>query len=94
MSVNAKISTIVIRMRQLAQRGGDAHTMRALEKVETLIDEDMEVAVKKIMAMYGGLGSLNDVILYEGNKPLIAENTEFDALRTELYDLCLATREA
>lgn len=54
----------------------------------------MDVAVKKIMAMYGGLGSLNDVILYEGNKPLIAENTEFDALRTELYDLCLAMREA
>lgn len=38
--------------------------------------------------MYGGMGSLNDIVLYKNGQPLIAENDEFDALRTELYNLC------
>ena len=93
MSMNEEILIIVGRMKELARRGGDEHVAQALEQVETLVQEDLNAAVKKIMTMYGGLGSLNDVVLYEGNRPLVAENVKFDQLRTDLYDLCLTVRE-
>jgi hypothetical protein len=39
-------------------------------------------------SMFGGMASLNDVILYEDRQPVANENRELDALRSKLYDLC------
>ena len=39
--------------------------------------------------MYGGMGSLNDVVLYRNGQPLIEENIAFSALKSELFDLCV-----
>ena len=38
--------------------------------------------------MYGGMGSLNDIVLYVNGRLSIEENNEFDVLRAQLYDLC------
>lgn len=42
----------------------------------------------KILSMYGGVGSLNDIVFYRESQPLIDKNNEFDKLRSHLYELC------
>ncbi|QND84420.1 Uncharacterized protein ChrSV_2193 [Chromobacterium vaccinii] len=42
----------------------------------------------KILSMYGGMGSLNDLILYKDGQPLVKENVELDSLRVKLHTLC------
>lgn len=41
-----------------------------------------------ILSLYGGMGSLNDVVLYKDGEPNLAINEEFDTLRTKVFDLC------
>ncbi len=42
-----------------------------------------------ILSLYGGVGSLNDVVLYVNGEADLDINNEFDALRTEIFDFCL-----
>lgn len=44
--------------------------------------------VRKIVRLYGGMGSFNDLILHKDSKPLREENDELDELRDELYTAC------
>lgn len=88
MSTIDRISFILKRMSELARRGNSSNVEASLERAATRVERDPQEGASAIVGMYGGMGSLNDVILYEGNKPLFEENEEFDALRSELYDLC------
>lgn len=38
--------------------------------------------------MYGGMGSLSDIVLYLEGRPAVKENNEFEDLRERLYTLC------
>ena len=42
---------------------------------------------RKIASLYGGMGSLNDVVLQKDGMPHAAENEEFARLRSQLFDL-------
>jgi hypothetical protein len=88
MSTIDRISSILKRMSELAQRGNSGNVGASLERAAARFERNPQEGASAIVGMYGGMGSLNDVILYEGNKPLFEENEEFDALRTELYQLC------
>ncbi len=52
------------------------------------IDQDHEDCLYKIRTIYGGMGSFNDVILYNDGDVLIRENREFSLLRNELFEIC------
>ena len=45
----------------------------------------------KIVSLYGGMGSFNDLVLYRDGKLLLSENNELDQLRSELFQLCRRT---
>ncbi|GAC1569313.1 MAG: hypothetical protein NVS3B3_23610 [Aquirhabdus sp.] len=60
----------------------------ALEKFSKEIRISPDATAARILAMYGGMGSLNDLILYKNGQPSALENIELDALRSELYQLC------
>ena len=60
----------------------------ALENVCGEIRNSPDATAARILALYGGMGSLNDIVLYANGQPLAAENVELDALRSELYQLC------
>jgi hypothetical protein len=64
----------------------------ALNKCHKLMAHDSEAAISNILAMYGGMGSLNDIVLCRNGRLLIKENNEFDSLRLELYRLCHETK--
>jgi len=82
------IENTLVKMIDLLRLSGVNNWADALESTsQELATRPVQVA-SKILSMYGGMGSLNDVILYDNGQPLSKENTEFDGLRTSLYDLC------
>lgn len=82
------IQVILSRMTELLRLGGLADWARALEKYHNEIAIDPRTTTGRILSLYGGMGSLNDLILYRDGKLMMNENNELDALRSQLYDLC------
>ena len=58
------------------------------EKLDNEVVYDSDITIAKILSMYGGMGSLNDIVLHKNKQPLIEENNEFDVLSSKLYELC------
>lgn len=63
---------------------------RALEGVRDELQGNPDAAIAKVLSMYGGMGSLNDLVLYKDGQVLAQENDELDALRSRLYKLSRA----
>lgn len=75
-------------MVELLRVGGINDWALALEKFEKEIANFPDTTSVKILSTFGGMGSLNDLVLYKNGQPLIVENDEFDELRSKLYTLC------
>jgi hypothetical protein len=84
------IQTTLARMAELLQLGGIDDWAQALEAFGRAIENDPEATAARILSNFGGMGSLNDIVLYKAGQPLTKENNEFDALRSKLYSLCHA----
>jgi hypothetical protein len=81
------IDQILDSMIALIKQGTNGDWVGSLIKVKSELSRDPKSARYSIMSMYGGMGSLNDVVLYQSGQPLAQENIEFDRLRSELYKL-------
>lgn len=53
-------------------------------------DDDFRGTLREIIGMYGGMGSFNDLVLFDGGKVCYSENEQLNTLREELYALCQA----
>ena len=84
-----RVVVIVRQMIDLAQTHIPDELTRSLALAATLVRNDPEGSARGIRSMYGGMGSLNDVVLYRNGQPLIEENIAFSALKSELFDLCV-----
>ncbi|WP_157236274.1 DUF6966 domain-containing protein [Chitiniphilus shinanonensis] len=83
-----EIEFVMTRMIELLRAGGGDEWAGAFERLKGDLLINSGDVLFKIISMYGGMGSLNDVVLYEGGQPMISENNEFDKLREKLYFLC------
>lgn len=84
-----RIETVLARMAELLRAGERYDWANAFDKLREQFAIDPVNTVSKIRGSYGGMGSLNDIVLHKNGQPLTTENDEFDALSTELYNLCL-----
>jgi hypothetical protein len=82
------IETVLTRMAELLRLGCHEDWADALVKHQIDLVTDPLVTSAKILAMYGGMGSINDLILYKDGQLLLKETNEFDALRSQLNELC------
>jgi len=82
------VETVLARMAELLRLGARNDWANALEKFRGELANDPSPTAASIITMYGGMGSLNDLVLHRNGQVLITENDEFDALRSELYQLC------
>lgn len=82
------IQIILARMIELLRVGSFNDWAVALEKIKGEFEVDPEYSSLKLLSMYGGMGSLNDIVLYQEGQPLALENNELDSLRAKLYELC------
>ncbi|QCP54403.1 hypothetical protein FAZ95_36345 [Trinickia violacea] len=51
------------------------------------VEEGCPVVRAEILRLFGGMGSLNDLVLHKDGHVLNDENEVFDALRERLYEL-------
>lgn len=82
------IKDLLLRLTALLRGAGQLEWADRMALYGAQLDSDPEGTVAQVRRLYGGMGSLNDIVLYKDNRPLVRENTELDALRTELYDAC------
>ncbi|WP_374623293.1 hypothetical protein [Pandoraea sp.] len=75
-------------MIDLLRQGALNDWANALNRCLLNLANDPDGVRTQIIAMCGGMGSLNDLVLYKNGQPMIQENNEFDTLRGELYKLC------
>ena len=83
-----EIRTTLERMAELLRQAGIADWASSLESIKQELVVDERTALVKIISMYGGMGSLNDLVLYKDGRVLVTENNEFDLLRSKLHGLC------
>ncbi|WP_447920684.1 DUF6966 domain-containing protein [Achromobacter aegrifaciens] len=88
MNVHSDVDVLIKRMVELLIVGGEDDWAAALEHGREKFDENIVDMSYNFLSMYGGSGSINDIVLYKDGKVLVAENCEFDFLRTRLYEVC------
>jgi hypothetical protein len=83
------INTIMTRMSALLRAGNKYEWAERLDQYRADLAHGYDFALSQIIELYGGMGSLTDIVLYCDGQPLIDENNEFAELRTRLYELCM-----
>lgn len=84
-----EINAIMRRMSALLIAGNKEAWAVRLDEYRAELSHDYDFALSQIVGLYGGMGSLTDIVLYSNGQPLIAENNELAKLRTRLYELCM-----
>jgi len=84
----AEIRIIVARVSDLLAEAGNQNWLSAFQKFSMELNDHPARAIAQIISVYGGMGSFNDIVLYEDGQPNTAWNVELDALREALYRLC------
>jgi hypothetical protein len=74
------------RMALLLNIGGYPDWANGLAELANKIDMSPDMARTELLGLYGGMGSLNDLVLYKNGALLFDENEELDRLRTEVFD--------
>ncbi|KML67181.1 DUF6966 domain-containing protein [Pectobacterium peruviense] len=87
---NIEIKEILSEMAFLLSGNNMSEWSSILLRLCSYIDDDPQDAIYRILNFYGGMGSLNDLVLCENGKMLQTENDVFDELRTRLYELSVS----
>lgn len=82
------VEVILVRMIELLRVGAFEDWAIALEKIKRDFEADPKYSSLKLLSMYGGMGSLNDIVLYKDGQSLVLENDELDSLKVQLYEFC------
>ena len=83
------ISAIMTSMSAVLRVGNKYEWAERLDQYRADLPHGYDFALSQILELYGGMGSLTDIVLYCDGQPLIDENNEFAELRTRLYELCM-----
>lgn len=79
------ITPTLAAMSALLQQNGHEAWARRLEDAAALLQHNPQAARAELRALYGGMGSINDIVLYQNMQPLLDQNQAFDRLRQALY---------
>ncbi len=82
-----EIQAVLTELATLLRAAGKESWARGLERARALFNENPVAAKSDVLCMFGGAGSLNDVVLYRDGQPLIAENNALHASLSRLYAL-------
>ncbi|MBN6716539.1 DUF6966 domain-containing protein [Pseudomonas capsici] len=83
-----RVLVILEEMATLLDMAGISDWAEAIRRAGSNDESEASILYNTVLRMYGGSGSLNDIVLYFGGKVLVRENDKFDELRSELYKLC------
>jgi hypothetical protein len=86
-SLNTLLVEKIQKMAELLTIANQPHWARRLVQISHSSSGDESMA-RDVLSLYGGMGSLNDLVLYVEGVLDAKINDEFDALRTAVYELC------
>lgn len=75
------------RMADLLKSGGYTDWSVSIIKLAKEYEIDPDNTRQAFRNFYGGMGSLNDLVLHRDGKVLLIENDELDQLRSDLFEL-------
>lgn len=84
-----EVRTVLLEMASLLREHYDVGWGEVYELLARSILVAPEDTARTILASYGGMGPINDVVLTSSGKPLLEENRRFDTLRSHLSQLCI-----
>lgn len=74
----------------LLRRNGEITLADHMEQLSLTADENPNEFIDNIKRLYGGMGTLSDIVFSERGRPLIEENNKLETLRRDLYATCSA----
>lgn len=85
---NVRISAVLEKMAEIFAGAKMPDWASALRRHRSYLSDDPSGARAGVLAMYAGMGSLNDIVIFVDG--VLAEdiNVELEELRTRLFDLC------
>jgi len=83
-----EIKEIMLKIISILLDAGMEDWSAAITKLSHEMDVDPDCAKKKVLRLYGGMGSFNDIVIYKNGELLIEKTNEFDELKTNLFELC------
>lgn len=88
-----KVIDILEQIGNILRKNRDSNWLPAIENLlsqflNETARETQVILVRKIIGMYGGMGSFNDLILFDDGNVCYEENEQLDRLRGELYEIC------
>ena len=75
------------RMALLLDSGGYTEWSVSIRDLAKQYEHEPRLVRRTLLSFYGGMGSLNDVLLYKNGRLLDSENEELDQLRTDVFEL-------
>src|SRR4051794_31538121 len=94
MQLHPDTQALLTAMRRL-ERHLDAYECFWAEQVRCAADEVANSdahGVRRFLGFFGGMGSLNDLVLQRDGRPLSIENDELDVLRSKAWGLANGLR--
>lgn len=83
-----EMQIVLTKMIDLLNAGGHPGWGENLKILSNDLNDDPNETKRKILSLFGGMGSLNDIVLYRDGKMLSIENDEFSNLSSKLYTIC------
>jgi hypothetical protein len=80
-----KVKELLSEIEHLLRQYNQNQWANLLRRANILVDPDPIGGRSDILGLYGGMGSLTDLILYANGLPLVAENNRLQELREQLY---------
>lgn len=88
MNKSNDINIILSKIIKLLRTGELEDWAITLEQIKNSTTTEQNSKKLQILSLYGGAGSINDIVIYKNNQAVIAENNKLAKLTTQLYELC------
>lgn len=92
MSTCNNVENILKIMVELLDYGTKKDWAATIEKARVKFENSPRAMSSELLVIYGGTGSINDIVLHKEGRVLVAENDEFDLSREQLYEICKKIR--
>ena len=83
-----EIKDLLIQIGTLLERFNEDSWSNAFKRLVIEYQEQPTETRGRIISLYGGMGSFNDIVLYHQGNVVQSENDELDRMRSRLYQLC------
>ena len=95
MSLHPEVQALLNAMRDLQrhlEQNDELFWSAHVEKAADEVARSDAYGVSRFLGLFGGMGSLNDLVLHADGTPLHSENDQLDALRSRAWELAWLLR--